>query len=90
MKFYDCQTAPSPQRARIFIAEKGLEIETVEIDLGKREQLGDEFRRINPRCTVPVLELDDGILPSNAMKRPFFKSYLKTPDSVPIHKISFC
>ncbi|MCH8143051.1 MAG: glutathione S-transferase N-terminal domain-containing protein [Proteobacteria bacterium] len=60
MKFYDCQSAPSPQRARIFIAEKGLEIETVEIDLGKREQLGDDFRRINPRCTVPVLELDDG------------------------------
>ncbi len=60
MKFYDCQSAPSPRRARIFIAEKGLEIETVEIDLGKREQLGDDFRRINPRCTVPVLELDDG------------------------------
>jgi glutathione S-transferase len=60
MKFYDCQSAPSPRRARIFIAEKGLEIETVEIDLAKREQLGDDFRRINPRCTVPVLELDDG------------------------------
>jgi glutathione S-transferase len=60
MKFYDCQTAPSPRRARIFIAEKGLDIETVEIDLGKGEQLGDDFRRINPRCTVPALELDDG------------------------------
>jgi glutathione S-transferase len=60
MKFYDCQTAPSPRRARIFIAEKGLDIERVEIDLGKAEQLGGDFRRINPRCTVPVLELDDG------------------------------
>jgi glutathione S-transferase len=60
MKFYDCQTAPSPRRARIFLAEKGLDIETVEIDLGKREQLGEDFKRINPRCTVPVLELDDG------------------------------
>ena len=60
MKFYDCQTAPSPRRARIFIAEKGLEIETVEVDLGKREQLTDAFKKINPRCTVPVLELDDG------------------------------
>ena len=67
MKFYDCQSAPSPQRARIFIAEKGLEIETVEIDLGKREQLGDDFRRINPRCTVPVLELDDGTCLSETM-----------------------
>ena len=60
MKFYDCQTAPSPRRARILIAEKGIDVETVEVDLGKGEQLGDAFKRINPRCTVPVLELDDG------------------------------
>ena len=43
MKFYDCQPAPSPRRARIFIAEKGLDIETVQVDLGAREQLGPEF-----------------------------------------------
>ncbi len=60
MKFYDCATAPSPRRARIFIAEKGIDIETIEIDLGGGEQFGEPFRRINPRCTVPVLELDDG------------------------------
>lgn len=60
MKFYDCQTAPSPRRARIFLAEKGIEVETIEVDLGNREQLTDAFRKINPRCTVPVLELDDG------------------------------
>ena len=60
MRFYDCKTAPSPRRARIFIAEKGLDIETVEVDLATREQLSDPFRLINPRCTVPVLELDDG------------------------------
>lgn len=60
MKFYDCQTAPSPRRARILIAEKGLDIETVEVDLGRQEQLSEAFKRVNPRCTVPVLELDDG------------------------------
>jgi glutathione S-transferase len=60
MKFHDCQTAPSPRRARILLAEKGIDFESVEIDLGKAEQLGDAFRAINPRCTVPVLELDDG------------------------------
>ncbi len=60
MKFYDCHTAPSPRRVRIFIAEKGLEIETVEIDMRKGEQLSDEFRAINPNCTVPALVLDDG------------------------------
>jgi len=60
MKFYDCKTAPSPRRVRIFIAEKGLELETVQVDLGRGEQFTDEFRAINPDCVVPVLELDDG------------------------------
>lgn len=60
MKFYDCKTAPSPRRVRIFLAEKGIDIETVQIDLGKGEQFSDEFRALNPDCTVPVLQLDDG------------------------------
>jgi len=60
MKFYDCKTAPSPRRVRIFMAEKGIEIETVQIDLGSGEQFGDAFREINPDCVVPALQLDDG------------------------------
>lgn len=60
MKFYDCKTAPSPRRVRIFLAEKGIEIDTVQIDLGSGEQFGEVFRKINPDCVVPVLELDDG------------------------------
>ena len=60
MKFYDCRTAPSPRRVRIFVAEKGIEIDTVEVDLAGGEQFGDAFRRLNPDCSVPVLELDDG------------------------------
>ena len=60
MKFYDCAAAPSPRRVRIFIAEKGMEIPTVEVDLRAKEQLGDAFAAINPHRTVPVLELDDG------------------------------
>ena len=60
MKFYDCITAPSPRRVRIFLAEKGLEIPTVQVDLAGMEHLGARFRALNPRCTVPVLELDDG------------------------------
>ncbi len=55
LKLYDCSTAPSPRRARIFLAEKGLEWETVEIDLRKGEQLGKDFRALNPSATVPVL-----------------------------------
>lgn len=62
MKFYDCSTAPSPRRVRVFIAEKGIDIETVQVDLGSGEQFSEAFRKINPDCVVPVLELDDGTI----------------------------
>lgn len=58
---YDCATAPSPRRARILLAEKGIAHETVPVDLCAGEQLGEAFRRLNPQCTVPVLVTDDGL-----------------------------
>ena len=60
MILYDCTTAPSPRRARIFAAEKGIKLDKVEVDLAKGEHMSESFKRINPRCTVPALELEDG------------------------------
>ncbi len=60
MKFYDCATAPSPRRVRIFLSEKGLSVPTVQVDLRNGEQFTPAFRALNPGCTVPVLELDNG------------------------------
>jgi len=60
MKFYDCTTAPSPRRVRIYLAEKGVDVDTCQVDLRNGEQFSDSFRAINPDCTVPVLVLDDG------------------------------
>jgi glutathione S-transferase len=60
MKFYDCKPAPSPRRVRIFMAEKGIEIPTVQVDLRGKEQFTPAFRAINPQCVVPFLVLDDG------------------------------
>ena len=57
---YDCATAPSPRRARILLAEKGIAHETVQVDLRNKEQLGDAFRAINPQCTVPALRTEEG------------------------------
>jgi len=59
---YDCATAPSPRRARIFLAEKGVQHATVQVDLGSGEQLGLAYRQINPQCTVPALRTDEGAL----------------------------
>ncbi len=60
LTFYDYTPAPSPRRARIFMAEKGVTAENIQIDMAKAEQLTDEFKAINPSCTIPVLKLEDG------------------------------
>ncbi len=60
MKLYDYAHAPNPKRVHMFLAEKGLDMERVEIDLTKAEQLSADYREINPLCQVPVLETDDG------------------------------
>jgi glutathione S-transferase len=59
---YDCATAPSPRRARILLAEKGIAHETVQVDLRNGEQMGEAFRRINPQCTVPALRTEEGVV----------------------------
>jgi len=59
---YDCATAPSPRRARILLAEKGVAHETVQVDLRSGEQLSDVYRQINPQCTVPALRTGEGLL----------------------------
>lgn len=65
--FYDCTTAPSPRRVRIFLAEKGVTLPTVQVDLRSGEHLGGAFRALNPWCSVPVLVLDDGTAISEAI-----------------------
>ena len=59
---YDCATAPSPRRARVLLAEKGVVHQTVEIDLRNGEQLSEAYRQVNPQCTVPALRTDEGLL----------------------------
>ncbi len=61
LKFYDSETAPSPRRARIFLAEKQIPHRKIQIDLRKGEQFSAEFIEINPRCTVPALVTEDGV-----------------------------
>ena len=60
MIFYDCSTAPNPRRARMFLAEKGLQPEVREISMSKGEQLSPEFLEVNPFGTIPVLVTDEG------------------------------
>lgn len=77
---YDCATAPSPRRARILLAEKGVEHLTVAIDLRRGEQFGEDFRRINPQCTVPALDTGEGqVLTDNAAIIAWVEARFPTP-----------
>ena len=60
MKLYDSALAPNPRRVKIFLAEKGIEVPTVQVDIGKAENRRPEYLAKNPMGTVPILELDDG------------------------------
>jgi glutathione S-transferase len=60
MQFYDFRSAPSPRKVRLFIAEKGIDVPSVQVDLRAREQHSPDFLARNSGGTVPVLELDDG------------------------------
>ena len=60
MRLYNSKYAPNARRARVFLAEKGLSIPFVDVDLVKLEQKSAEFSAINPFQTVPALELENG------------------------------
>jgi glutathione S-transferase len=77
---YDCATAPSPRRARIFLAEKGVAHETVQIDLRSGEQLSEAYRAINPQCTVPALRTAEGaMLTDNASIAAYLEARYPNP-----------
>jgi len=60
MKLYTFDSAPNPARLKMFIDYKGIEIDTVQIDMGKAAQLEADYTEIVPEATLPALVLDDG------------------------------
>ena len=61
MLFYDAPNpAPNPRRVRIFLAEKGITVPTIELSIIKGEHKASEFTAKYPQGQLPVLELDDG------------------------------
>ena len=59
MRLYN-SIGPNPHVVRMFIAELGLDIETIEIDLMAGENRQEEHLKRNPAGQSPTLELEDG------------------------------
>jgi glutathione S-transferase len=59
MKFYN-SVGPNPRMVRMFMAEKGIDIPKVEVDLRGGENRREPYLKVNPSGQCPALELDDG------------------------------
>lgn len=81
MKLYSSAVAPNPRRVRVFLAEKGIEVPTVDVDIAKSENRQPDFLAKNPLGGVPILELDDGtiIAESTAICRYFEETKPEPP-----------
>jgi len=90
MKLLETKQAPNARRVRMFLAEKGITLDTVQFDLQGGDNLTPEFREKNPFAKVPVLELDDGsyISESVAICRYFEETHPQPPlmGSEPLQK----
>jgi glutathione S-transferase len=81
MKLWSAAVAPNPRRVVIYLMEKGIDVETVDIDLGAKENFAPEFVAKNPLARVPVLEFDDGtyLAESMAICRYFEETHPEPP-----------
>ena len=59
-KLYDGGRAPNPRRVRIYLAEKGIEVPLVPVDMGALGHKQPDVASRNPLMRLPVLELGDG------------------------------
>ena len=67
MKLYDAGRAPNPRRVRVFLAEKGVTVPVVSIDLARLEHKAPAYVAVNPLQRTPALELDDGTVISESI-----------------------
>ena len=67
MKLYEFAPAPSAQRVRVYLAEKGLEVPTEQVNVREGAQFAEPFNSMNPFHCVPFLQLDDGTVIAESM-----------------------
>ena len=60
MKLYTFDPAPNPRRVGLMLKHKGIDIDSEQVDLMKGEQMHGDYSKVNPLCTVPALQLDNG------------------------------
>jgi len=67
MKLYEYEAFPNPKRVRMFLAEKGIDVERIQVNVPAGEHRTPVYIVKNPDATVPFLELDDGSIVSGCV-----------------------
>ncbi len=90
MKIYELKSAPNPLKVSMFLEEKKLKVEKIQIDVRNRKSLDDEFLSVNPKYTVPCLLTTEGLVITESIaicryfeaKKPYPCLFGKTPDEI--------
>jgi glutathione S-transferase len=69
VKLYDYPASANCYKVRLLLGQLGRSYERVAVDIFDGDTLTDDFARLNPHRSTPVLELDDGrtLIESNAI-----------------------
>lgn len=67
MRIIEDSRAPNPRRVRIFLAEKGVEMDYEQVDITEFAHKQADYAALNPMQRVPVLVLDDGTAIAESM-----------------------
>jgi glutathione S-transferase len=83
MRLHEFAGAPNPKKVRVYLAEKGIEVESVPVDIISGENRKPEFLKKNPMGGLPVLELDDGTyLPESLAIIEYFEELHPNPPMI--------
>ncbi|MCY4441273.1 MAG: glutathione S-transferase family protein [Deltaproteobacteria bacterium] len=88
IKLYDFKSSPNCQRVKVVLEEKGLEYETVPVDLRKREQKAPEYLAMNPYGKVPVLVDGDTVLYESCIINEYLEEKYPAPPLLPADAVS--
>jgi maleylacetoacetate isomerase len=88
MKLYSFFRSSAAYRVRIALNLKGVDYETVSVDLPSSAHRTDEFRALNPQATIPTLDDDGTILWQSLAIIDYLDARYPSPRLIPLEPVA--